>query len=204
MPLPRNVALAAVALVVALWSPAPVVAGPGDAGAFVKQLGDDAIAVLSGADTDAEQRRTRYRELLDRGFAINTIARFVLGRYWRAATKTQRSEYLVLFREFVLDTYAARLEEYAGQTFEVVKLQPLDKKDTMVNTEIRSPGAPSIRVDYRVRARRDGLKIVDVVVEGVSLITTQRAEFASVINRKGVEGLLAMLRERSATGTASY
>ncbi len=203
MPLPRNVALAAVALVVALWSPAPVVAGPGDTGAFVKQLGDDAIAVLTEADSDAERRGTRYRELLDRGFAIDTIARFVLGRHWRAATKTQRSEYLALFREFVLETYAARLENYTGQTFEIIKSRPLDKKDTMVNTEIRSPDAPPIRVDYRVRERRGGLKVVDVVVEGVSLITTQRAEFASVISRKGVEGLLAMLRERAATGTAS-
>ena len=103
MPLPRNVTLVAVALVVALWTPAPVVAaGPSDAGAFVQQLGDDVIAVLTEADSDAERRGTRYRELLDRGFAIDTIARFVLGRHWRAATQTQRSEYLVLFREFVL------------------------------------------------------------------------------------------------------
>ncbi len=102
MPFPRNVTLVAVALVVALWTPAPVVAGQGDPGAFVKQLGDDVIAVLAEAGYDAEQRGTRYRELLDRGFAIDTIARFVLGRHWRAATQTQRSEYLVLFREFVL------------------------------------------------------------------------------------------------------
>ncbi len=189
-----------VALAAALWVFAlgGADAASNEAARFVKSLGDDAIEVLSTSEISAEQRKIRFRELLDQGFAINTIARFAIGRYWRAATPEQRREYLALFREFVLDTYARRLDGYAGETFEIIKSQPIDEKDTMVSTEIVRQNGPPIRVDYRVRIRTDGHKIVDIIVEGISLVVTQRAEFASVINRKGLDGLLSVLREYSA------
>ncbi len=174
-----------------------------EAGRFVKALGDDAVTVLSTEEVGSAQRSARYRELLHRGFAIDIIARFVLGRYWRAASEAQRRAYLGLFREYVLDVYAARLDRFAGETFEILKEQPLDEKDTMVSTEIRTPGDAPIRVDYRVRALADGHKVIDVLVEGVSLITTQRSEFASIINRKGIDGLLELLRERTSPGLAT-
>lgn len=199
MSYPRHISVIAAFLVVMLWSmsvDATSVLSTGPA-KFVKSLGDDAIEVLSSPNTDTSERRRRYRELLDQGFAVDTIGRFALGRYWRIATPKQQSEYLVLFREFVLETYATRLDNFAGETFDVIEAQPLDDMDTMVATEIPLPDGPRIRVDYRVRAREDGYKIVDVLVEGVSLITTQRAEFSSIVNRIGIEGLLDLLRERT-------
>ena len=200
MPLGRFSAVVAVTLGVAIGCLQSFAAesAASEASEFVRQLGDDTIAVLATPDTTAEQRKARFRKLLDEGFAVETIGRFVLGRYWRAATPAQRSDYLRLFREFVLETYAGKLGTYAGETFEITKDVPLDENDTMVSTEIYSPDGPPIRVDYRVRARPAGLKIIDVFVEGVSLITTQRAEFASVISRTGgVDGLLEVLRERT-------
>lgn len=170
-----------------------------EAGRFVKALGDDAVTVLNTEEVGSAQRSARYRELLHRGFAIDIIARFVLGRYWRAASEAQRRAYLGLFREYVLDVYAARLDSYAGESFVILKEQPLDEKDTIVSTEIRSPDGAPIRVDYRVRALAGGHKVIDVLVEGVSLIITQRSEIASIINRQGFDGLLELLRERTSS-----
>ncbi len=191
-----------VALTAALWVFAlgAADAAQNKAERFVKSLGDEAIEVLSASDASEEQRKIRFRSLLDEGFAVDTIARFVIGRYWRAATPQQRQEYMSLFREFVLDTYARRLDGYSGETFDVIKSRPIDETDTMVSTEIVRRNGPPIRVDYRVRIRNDGHRIVDVIVEGISLVVTQRAEFSSVINRKGIDGLLAVLREHRAGG----
>jgi phospholipid transport system substrate-binding protein len=201
----RPLAAVAAVLLLAASAVSPAAAAPaaGEAAKFVKTLGDEAIRLLGATDIDAGQRRQQYRNLLEAGFAVDTIARFVLGRYWRAANEQQRAEYLGLFREFVLDTYASRLDNYAGETFEIVGAQPLDEKDTIVTTEIRASNGPPIRVDYRVRLIDGGYKIVDVVIEGVSLITTQRAEFASIVNRRGIEGLLALLRERTQSASAN-
>ncbi len=164
-------------------------------GAFVKQLGDRTIEVLSNESYSPEDRMKHYRELLRDGFAVNTIARFALGRYWRRATPEVREEYLALFQEFVLDIYSKRLNGFSGETFAVLKSQTVNESDTMVSTEISSGDSPPIRVDYRVRSQEGTLKIVDVLVEGISLIVTQRSEFASVINRDGLDGLLDKLRQ---------
>ena len=191
-----------VALTAALWLFTFGAAAQNEAARFVKSLGDEAIEVLGSSDASDELRTIRFRSLLDQGFAVDTIARFVIGRYWRTATPQQRQEYLSLFREFILDTYARRLDAYSGETFDIVKTIPIDETDTMVSTEIVRQNGPPIRVDYRVRIRNDGHRIVDVIVEGVSLVVTQRAEFASVINRKGLDGLLAVLREHRARGSS--
>ena len=162
---------------------------------FVKRLGERTIEVLSNESYTAEDRMDRYRELLREGFAVNTIGRFALGRYWRAASPELREEYLVLFQEFVLDIYSKRLDGFSGETFTIIKSLPIDETDTMVSTEISGGDGPPIRVDYRVRSHDGNLQIVDVLVEGISLIITQRSEFASVINRGGLEGLMDKLRQ---------
>ena len=189
------------ALLVVLWS--ATTAGAEDPADFVKTLRDRAIMVLSDENSTAESRKAEYRRLLDEGFAVNTIGRFVLGRHWHAATEEERGEYLDLFRAFVLNTYAQRLDSFTGETFLVVASQSLDDKDTMVSTEIRGDGGPAIRVDYRVRSHDGTNKIIDVLVEGISLIITQRAEFASVINREGFEGLMNHLRRFDGTVSAT-
>ena len=164
-------------------------------GAFVKQLGDRTIEVLSNESYSPEDRMKYYRELLRDGFAINTIARFALGRHWRGATPEVREEYLALFQDFVLDIYSKRLDGFSGETFAVIKSQTVNNSDTIVSTEISGTDGPPIRVDYRVRSHDGALQIVDVLVEGISLIVTQRSEFASVINRDGLDGLLDKLRQ---------
>ncbi len=191
----RRFSSLAVILLIAL-SPLPVAAGTlDDAITFVQNLGDNAIEVLEAPDTTPEQRRVEFRVLLDRGFAVETIGRFALGRFWRAATPEQQREYLRLFRLFILNTYASRLDDYSGQSFNVVKAHSIDDKDTLVNTEISQTNAEPLRVDYRVRAQQGDYKIVDVLVEGISLIRTQRSEFASIINREGFDGLLELMRD---------
>ena len=76
-------------------------------------------------------------------------------------------------------------------------LEEQESNDTIVRTQIKRPsgGAP-IGVDYRVRKISDSYKVVDVNVEGISMLHTHRVEFASVINRKGFDGFLKMLKDR--------
>ena len=205
MPFLRRTRAIGVLLIGVLWSGA---AGIGVAAAeepsqFVRTLGERAINILTSEGTTPEGRKAQFRDLLDEGFAVSTIGRFVLGRQWRAATPEERDEYLGLFRDFVLDTYSQRLDGYAGATFEIIESQPIDEHDTIVSTEIGGTDGPPIRVDYRVRSQAGIHKIVDVMVEGISLVVTQRAEFASVINREGLDGLMERLREFSGAATAA-
>ncbi|HEY1258392.1 MAG TPA: ABC transporter substrate-binding protein [Stellaceae bacterium] len=175
-------------------------AATADAAAFMNDLLGQAIAVLNGKTSMAE-RRARFAQLFHADFDGPGIARFVLGRYWRTASPDERQEFLKLFDDYVVLVYSTRLADFSGQTFKV-RGSRADADATIVSTDIVSPGAAQpIEIDWRLVGGDHGYKITDVVVGGVSMMVTERSEFASVIQRHGgqVQGLLALMREKTAS-----
>jgi phospholipid transport system substrate-binding protein len=170
------------------------------AGKFIANLAEEAVDALTEPDISREERETRFKKFLNEHFAVNTIGQWVLGRYWRMATLEQRKEYLNLFEQMLVVTYVSRFQRYSGETLNVQKTLVDDKSgDAMVFSELkRRDGQAVASVGWRLRSMGDSLKIVDVLVEGVSMGQTQRSDFASVIRRHGgeIEGLLAEMRDR--------
>ena len=164
---------------------------------FIQWLADQAIAVLGASSSTLETREAEFRRLLSQGFAMPFIGRFVLGRYWRTATPEQREDYQELFAEYILRTYSSRLGGYAGETFNVTGARPAGKQDILVATRIDRPSGPAIKADWRVRVFDNEYKIIDIMVEGVSMAVTQRSEFTNVVRSQGFEGLLQALRART-------
>ena len=165
---------------------------------FIRNIGQEAIDSLTDRDVSLAERQRRFRRILQRACDIPAIARFTLGRYWRIASKQQRQEYVELFEDFIVQSYAVRFKDYNGESFEVGEVREVGRKDKLVITEIAQTKGPPIRVSWRVRGN-DAYRIVDVVVEGISMGITQRDEFASVIRKHGgkIEGLLAALRKKT-------
>jgi phospholipid transport system substrate-binding protein len=187
-----------VVLALAVAALAAPVALAGSASTFVADLGERAIAVLAQRDMGKAQRQRALAELLVTGFDMKVISRLALGRPYRDLAPAQRSDYEELFRRFVLETYGARLANYSGEQLRILRETPASDDDVVVSSEIGKAGAEPLRVDWRVRRGAGGLRIVDVVVEGVSMIVTQRNEFQAVVDARGVGGLLDLLRERVA------
>ena len=176
----------------------PVAAQEPDAAAFIADLGEAALRMLANGELTQQERIEEFRRILMKGFDLPLIGRYALGRHWRRATDVERQEFNELFESFIVESYAARLGRYGGETFEVTGARMDGDGDSIVRSEIMQPNGPGIRVDWRVRSSDGTYKVVDVVVEGVSMLITQRDEFASVIQRSGgqVEGLLDTLRQR--------
>jgi phospholipid transport system substrate-binding protein len=200
----RRVVLAtslAVVLAISGYSPRSQADEFGDAAQkFVESLSDQAIAALTNKNVPRDIRVDRFRVLLNDHFAVKTIARWVLGRYWRTATNDERDEYFQLFENLVVAIYVDRFANYAGVTLTVTKSDVKGDQDVIVHSKIVLPdNVDPLNVAWRVRARAGEHKIIDVIVEGVSMAQTQRSEFASVIRQNGgkVEGLLAELRKRT-------
>ncbi len=168
----------------------------GQATELIEQLGTETLGLLTNKALAREEQQREVRRLLKKGFAVETISRFVLGRYWRVSTESQRTDYQTLFVEYVIDYLVANLGRYSGQTFQVVGERGDGPRGAIVESRVNSPDGAPVTVHWRVRGTGNGPKIVDVVVEGVSLALTQRAEFASVIQRKGgsVDRLIEELR----------
>lgn len=199
----RDFTLAAAAVI--LWPATgfrPAGAAEDDpAAAFIDGLGARTIRVLRDkAHTSFTEREAAFRALMVEGFDIPMVGRFVLGRHWRTASEAQRREYARVFVDFIVRVYASRFDSYGGERFTVEKVIPDESGDKIVRARIETPaGGDPIMIDFRVRPREGSHKVIDVSVEGISMLHTHRVEFASVINRKGFDGLLRELRSRIET-----
>ena len=166
---------------------------------FVERLSREAISVMADPALRDSQRAAAFRGLLLRDFDVAAIGRIVLGRYWRRATPAQRAEYLRLFQEFIVAIYSSRLGKYSGQILQVTGARPGKRDIVVVKSLILVSGRAPIKIDWLVRSAGGAQRVIDVVVEGVSMAITQRSEFAAIIQSSGgkVEGLLAALRART-------
>ena len=172
---------------------------PREAAAFIDALGRRTIVVLVSEQTTVQRERA-LRGLLRQGFDLGFLARLTVGRLWREMSAEQREEFQEAFEDWILRTSAARLTGFAGQRFTVSGAEP-SGEDAMVRSEITGGGPPA-RVDWRVRATPQGPKIIDGVVEGVSMVVTHRTELHALVQRQGVAGLIGTLRARAERAAA--
>ncbi|MGK9170447.1 ABC transporter substrate-binding protein [Inquilinus limosus] len=180
--------------------PRPAAAQADGAAAFIDGMAKRAIGILQAGGASTAQGKAEFTQILNQGFDLPTIGRFVLGRYWNSATPEQRQEYMDLFERMIVETYSRRFQNYQGETLVVKGTRAVGSgNDTLVATEIRQKDGPPIQVDWRVRQAGGGYKVVDVIVARVSMSVTQRDEFASVIAQNGgsIDGLLRAMRQRA-------
>ena len=191
-------ALGAVVLLVLVYATPASAANPAG---FVKDMGDRAFASLSESGLTDEERAKRFRGLLHDAFDLPRIARFTLGRYWRIATDDEKSEFIELFEKFVVQAYSARFQDLSGKKLNVIQAREVSTSQALVLSEILIPGKPAVKINWRVRSKDEQHKIVDVMVEGISMSVTQRDEFAAVIRQTGgrVGGLIKALRRKTAS-----
>jgi len=167
---------------------------------FIQNLGDTAIKILAGKKINKEKKSSLFRKLMRDSFDLKTIAKFVLSRNWRRASKEQRKEYLDLFEMLTVKTYSDRFALYTGEGFVVISSKKTGRRDFVVKSEITHPdGSPSTSVIWRVRNKNGKIGIIDVIVEGVSMSITGRQEYASIIQRNGgdIDALLDIMRNRA-------
>jgi phospholipid transport system substrate-binding protein len=172
---------------------------------FVQKMGDKALVQLTDKALPRPAREQRARQILRDHFDVPTIARFALGPYWRDATDVEKKEYMGLFEEMIVQTYTTRFEDYSGQSFKVDGAREEDERNYIVSSKILQNGGPPVDVEWHIRKKDGGLKVVDVIVENISMSVTQRDDFASVIQGGGgkMSALLESLRARSKKVAAS-
>ena len=169
-------------------------ASPDDAARFIDSLGQRAFNTLNQQGLPLEQKESQVRALLAENFDLKLIGRYVVGQSWRTMGEEQQETYLSLFQEYVLRTYSKRLGGYSGQKFAISGTKAASADDALVATTIERPGAPPVEASWRVKTNNPQMKIVDVIVAGVSMVVTQRSEFGAVIQRQSVDGLIETLR----------
>lgn len=169
-----------------------------DARRFVADLAHRIVTVLRDPGLTEARRLERVDAVTAGAFDLERTARIALGRFWKLASPEQRAEFARLLRSYVLASYARRFRDYADRDLRVIGAGPADE-DVIVASLVEG-GATPVRLDWRLSRFGQGWLVLDVAVEGVSLLLTYRNEFAAVIERQGgaVAALLDELRRRVA------
>ncbi len=131
-------------------------------------------------------------------FDFPRMSRMVLGKYWRKASDEQKRAFIEQFQALLVRTYAIALLNYSDQA--IIYLPPrtqTDRSKVMVRTEVKSSGAPSIPINYRLRLNEGSWKVYDVIIDNISLVSNYRTGFSNQIRRKGLDSLIAQLKEKN-------
>ncbi|MGB1539789.1 MAG: MlaC/ttg2D family ABC transporter substrate-binding protein [Rickettsiales bacterium] len=167
---------------------------------YASKIGDRVLSVMNNKSLSDSKKLDDLEALFVNVVDVDWVGRFVLGKYWRSATEEQKKAYLDAYRVFLIKHYTSRFADYSGETFELPVAREDRENEYFVRMEIARPaGQAPVVVDYRLRydqAKKD-FKVFDIIVEGVSLISTQRSEFGSVVGRKGLDTLIEKLKAKT-------
>lgn len=168
---------------------------------LVKRTADDVLAVVkSDKDIQAGNQEKIFalaEEKILPNFNFEKVSRLVLGKNWTKATPDQKTAFQNEFKTLLLRTYATALSKYKNQTIEYKPLRMENGATTAtVKTLILQPGGQPIAVDYSLEKKSDW-KVFDIVIEGVSLVTNYRSQFAQEIRQNGLDSLIKKLADKN-------
>ena len=167
---------------------------------MVDKLAKQAIDVMTSKDIADGDRIQRFRTLFISSVDVPVVSRFVLGRHWKTATPEQQQDFVKLFEDMLVYTWANRFKEaHDNITLKIVGAKPDGDTGMIVETAILRDNQEPIPVLWRLRQSEGALRIQDLLIEGTSMVVTYREEYASVINQNGgnLSGLLDVLRKKT-------
>ena len=167
---------------------------------FVKKVTQQGIEEIINSDVSIQEKDARFEKLFDEYLDLDYIGKFVLGRYWKTASAKQRTDFIKVYRDFNTKTWSKRFDEFKGKKFVFNGTSPSNSQNQIfVNTTVpMQQGAPA-KVIWRVKDTNGNLKIVDIIIENVSLAITARNEYTAYIkkSKNGIDDLIADLRNKS-------
>ncbi len=165
---------------------------------FVNNISSKVVSIINDGAMDDKQKEKELEILFNKHVDTQWMAGFVLGKYKRTTSPELMKKYLELYHVYLVRSYVPRFKEYGSRDFKILRITQSDDNNYLVKMKLEGlNGQPDILVDYRLHKGKDGeLRLTDVIGEGVSMVTTQRADFGGLISRKGMEYFLEKLEQK--------
>ena len=154
---------------------------------FVTKFANDAITILGSEQISKNEKNNKFTNLVMSAIDLNLISQFVLSKTWKSATDDQKERYISAFRKYFINSYANKLDQYSGEKI-IVNGSEEAGKYVIVDTDIIREGTSTLKVNlkWRLLNKNDDIKIIDLNIEGISLVIAQREEFQSfLLNNDG-------------------
>jgi len=168
--------------------------------AIIQKTVDEVLKVLANKAASTEDRIRSIEEIVYGRFDLQTMSRLVLARSWKLFSKEQQSEYVTEFKKYLSNNYGGRIERYDQQRVEIIGERQEPRGDVIVHTRIVGGEFEGTLVDYRLRKTAGEWLVIDVVIEGISMVSNFRDQFKAIVSSGGPELLLEKLKEKNAAG----
>ena len=149
---------------------------------FVSTFTEEAISILSNDTINDSEKTEAFTSLVMSSIDLSLISKFVLARSWKESSDDQKQRYLIAFKDYFVNSYANKLDQYSGEKIAIIDSEEAGKY-VIVNSNIVREGTDTLKINLKWRLlNRDGqIKIIDLNIEGISLIIAQREEFQSFL-----------------------
>ena len=149
---------------------------------FVTSFANSAISILSNDKVSEAERTSSFTELVMSSIDLNLISKFVLSKAWKNASDEQKENYLIAFKDYFVSSYANKLDQYTGEKVDLIGSQEAGKY-VIVESNIIREGTDTLKINlkWRLLNKDNQIKIIDLNIEGISLVIAQREEFQSFL-----------------------
>ncbi|MDR1026217.1 MAG: ABC transporter substrate-binding protein [Lactobacillus sp.] len=166
---------------------------------FVKDVTAQGIEDIINANVSQAEKDKRFAKLFSEALDLDFIGQFVLGRNWKAATDSQKAEFIKTYRELNVKTWSKRFDEFKGKAFIFEDTTPSKSKGQIfVNSVVPMNQQEPAKVVWRVKETDGKYQVVDIIIENVSLAITARNEYSAFIknNSGGIDALIEDLKNK--------
>ncbi len=164
---------------------------------IVEQLHTVLLKVMQAADSmEFPERYSTLEPVITESFDTPVIAKVILSRYWKDLTSQQHENFIHLFNQQTVATYASRFDSFNDDVFRTISVKQLKKGRILVRTEIRSNGDDPIKLDYLMHKNNGQWFIISVIADGVNDLSLKRAEYSTVIKNNGYEYLVTNIEKK--------
>ncbi len=167
---------------------------------FVKSLTQNGIENIINANISQEEKTKRFEKVFNESLDLDFIGKFVLGKYWRQATPAQQKEFLNAYKQFNIKTWSKRFDEFKGKRFVFTGTKSSNSKNQIfVNSQVPMENAQPASVVWRIRENKGQIKVVDIIIENVSLAITARNEYGTFIknNNNSIDALINHIQQKT-------
>jgi phospholipid transport system substrate-binding protein len=167
----------------------------------IDRVSKAALEILRNKETSSDEKRTQLEKIVYANVDFPTLSRLVLARNWRRLNDAEHDEFMKEFKRHLSVTYGKNIDNYKNEDVAIIGDREEIRGDHTVQTKIlRGGGSQDVQVDYRLRKFDDHWRIIDVIVEGVSMVANFRSQFQEIIANGGPKHLIELLREKNEKG----
>jgi phospholipid transport system substrate-binding protein len=163
---------------------------------FIQDISSQTIQIIEKKTND-KIKNDKLEEIFHQVMDLDWMAKFAIAKFWKNLSEQDKIAYLAAYRSYLVKAYVPKFKEYNNQKVKIISIKDLGNEQFQVATQIISKDGQTINIGYRCKKEGENFKIRDITGEDFSLLTTQRADFSTIINNGGIEKLIKILLEKS-------